>query len=408
MIRESFEIIMENDVRSRKRAHELCYRPLREKYPSLHNKFVQEAYKKALSMYRSYRKLLGKWRRLPERLKRRISPPSPPSIEDNRVIDLHIDTFRLKREHGFLVLAISKERGCYLKFIVKEYEYAAKELQNADIGNSRIFINGDEIYLLLTLRKKVLVEEHRNKLLIDINEDSVDCLLVDQERGKAYFFTIEHDIRRIRMNYRRIRKALQEEVRDEKKKDKLLAKYGRRERDRVRDRMRKIIATLVKIAEKFGADLVREDLKNLRNGRKTRSRQLNYRLSTFPYRKFTEFLDYKFHEHSFEVKTINPRKTSITCPLCGNVDKRNRTSKDEFLCENCGFRFNAQYVACLNMFSRLYDGRIAIRGGRIMLVSRKAASVVAVDVASYDALIRMRRERGKPASVAKVSVVAQI
>ena len=50
---------MKNDVRSKKRAHELCYRLLRNKYPHLHNKLVQGAYKRALAMYRSYRKLLN-------------------------------------------------------------------------------------------------------------------------------------------------------------------------------------------------------------------------------------------------------------------------------------------------------------------------------------------------------------
>jgi len=74
------------------------------------------------------------------------------------------------------------------------------------------------------------------------------------------------------------------------------------------------------------------------------------------------FLDYKFHEHGLEAKTIDPRGTSITCPLCGHVSKRNRVSKEEFICENCGFKLNAQYIACLNMFSRLDDGRIASRG----------------------------------------------
>jgi len=399
---------MENDARSRKRAHELCYRPLREEYPFLHNKFAQEAYKRALSMYRSYRKLLGKWNRLPGRLRRRISPPSPPSVEDNRVIDLHIDTFRLKREHGFLVLTISRGSGDYLKFIVREYEYAINELQDADIGNSKIFIDGDEIYLLLTLRKKVTIEEHKNKLFVDVNEDSIDCLLVDYSENRAFLFTIRHEIRRIRMNYRRIRKSIQEEVRDEKRRNKLLAKYGRRERNRVMDRMRKIIASLVKLAKEFEANLVREDLRDLRNGKKTRSRQLNHRLSTLPYRKFTELLDHKFHEHGLEAKTIDPRRTSITCPLCGHASKRNRVSKEEFSCENCGFKLNAQYVACLNMFSRLDDGRIAIRGGRIILIPRKAGPVVPVDVAPNDVLIIMMRERGKPASIAKVPVVAQI
>ena len=68
MLKEALDIIIKNDVHSRKKAHELCYDFLRERYLYLHNKFVQEAYKRALAMYRSYRKLSNKWKRVPERV----------------------------------------------------------------------------------------------------------------------------------------------------------------------------------------------------------------------------------------------------------------------------------------------------------------------------------------------------
>ncbi|RLG79038.1 MAG: hypothetical protein DRO40_13295 [Thermoprotei archaeon] len=71
----------------------------------------------------------------------------------------------------------------------------------------------------------------------------------------------------------------------------------------------------------------------------------------------------------------------MTCPICGYADKRNRLDKETFKCRRCGFTFNAQFVACLNLFSRSNDGRVAIRGGRLILISRKAAPVVAVNVA---------------------------
>ena len=58
-------------------------------------------------------------------------------------------------------------------------------------------------------------------------------------------------------------------------------------------------------------------------------------------------------------------------PYCENTSKRNRVSKEEFACENCELKLNTQYIACLNMFSRLDDGEVAIRGGRIMLIPRK-------------------------------------
>ncbi len=92
------------------------------------------------------------------------------------------------------------------------------------------------------------------------------------------------------------------------------------------------------------------------------------------------------------------RKTSITCSVCGYTDKENRVSKETFNCRRCGFTFNAQYVACLNLFSRSDEGKVAIRGGRIYLDSRKAGSVVSVDAALDEPPIEMRWLRGKQAN----------
>jgi len=408
MTKEALNIIIENDVRSRKKAHELCYRFLRERYPYLHNKFVQEAYKRALAMYRSYRKLLNKWKRLPEKKKKRISPPSLPRIEDNRVIELHIDTYKLKRKYGLLVSTISKGNGVYLRFLMMEYNYARRELEGAKLGNSKIIVEGDEVYLLLTIRKNVEVNEHKNKLFIDINEDSVDCLLINYDRNEAVLFSIRHDIRRIRANYRRIRKSIQEKVKNPRLRDKLLAKYGCRERKRVEDRLKKITTLLAEIGRENNADLVRENLKDLKlNGRK-KSKQLNYRLSTFSYRKFIEYIDYKFYEQGLSVLEADAKKTSITCPVCGYVDKRNRVSKDVFKCRKCGFTFNVQYVACLNLFTRSNDGTVAIRSGRLILTARKTAQVVAVNVAPNEPPTKMRWLREKPVLPPIISKVLKI
>ncbi len=407
MVKDALDVIIKNDVRSRKRAHELCYRVLREKYPHLHNKFVQEAYKRALAMYRSYRKLLNKWKRLPKKKKNRLSPPSPPKVEDNRVIELHVDTYKLERRHGFLVLTVSKGSGVYLRFLVMEYDYANRELKGAKLGNSRMLIDDNCIYLLLSISRDVKVNEHRNKLFIDINENSIDCLLVNYDRNEAILFSIRHDIRKIRTNYRRIRKSIQEKVKYSRLRDKLLAKYGYRERKRVEDRLKKITTLLAEIARKHNADLVRENLNHLRLNSKKRSKQLNYRLSTFPYRRLIEYLDYKFYERGLNVSEANAKKSSITCPICGYVDKKNRIDREGFRCRRCGFTFNAQYVACLNLFSRSNDGMVAIRSGRLFLISRKTAQVVAVNVAPNEPPNHMRWMREKPVQVIKILVVTK-
>jgi len=52
--------------------------------------------------------------------------------------------------------------------------------------------------------------------------------------------------------------------------------------------------------------------------------------------------------------------------------------------------------------SRLDDGRIASRGGRIGLIPRKAGPVVPVDVAPDGPRNLMKWQRGKPVLVAEI------
>ncbi|MEM0050090.1 MAG: transposase [Candidatus Bathyarchaeia archaeon] len=391
LLRDALNIVVENDVRSRKKAHELCYRYLRERYPHLHNKYVEEVYKRALSVYRSYRKILGKWMK-----HKRGNPPSPPSIETNRVVDLHIDTFRIEEENGFKILRLSIGGGEYARFIMLVYDHALRELSDAKVSNSKIIIDRDALYLLLTIRKNVEVFEHRNKLVIDINEDNVACLLVDYERGRAILFTINYNISRLRMNYRRIRRSIQRKVENIYERNKLLEKYGARERKRVEDKEKKVTTILAEIAKAYSADIVRENLRNMKtNGRKG-SRKLNYRLQTLPYRKIIFNLEYKAYERGLNVVEVDAKKTSITCPSCRYVDKKNRNG-DRFKCKKCGFKFNSHYVACLNLFSHLNDGAVAIRGGRIHIY-HEAGFVVPADVAPNDPATNEQVLREKPVS----------
>jgi putative transposase len=259
--------------------------------------------------------------------------------------------------------------------------------------------------LLLTLRRDVEVVEHRNKLIVDINEDSVDCMLVDYDKNKAVLFSIRHDIRKIRANYRRIRMRIQEKAEDHVLRNKLLARCGARERNHVEDRLKKITTLLAEIAREHNADLVRENLRDLKLNSKKRSKQLNYRLSTLPYRRFIEYADYKFHERGLSVVVVDAKRTSITCPICGYSHRKNRVDKETFKCMKCGFTSNAQYVACLNLFSRSNDGMVATRSGGLTLIPRKAGPVVPVDVAPTEPPTEMKWLRGKPVQIFKVTQV---
>jgi putative transposase len=395
ILKEALGIVIGNDVRTRKQAHDLCYDVLRQKYPKLHNKFVQEAYKRALSMYKSYLKLRKRYER--GLLK---SGPSLPKVNGNDVIDLHIDTFRLIRVNETLVLSVTIGKAEYARFIVLEYDYFTKHLENWKIQNSRIVVD-KEIYLHLTLSRSVNPKHRENKLVIDINEETIDCLLVTKD--EAILFKIKHDIKKIRTNYRRIRRNIQKNVKNERKRNGLLAKYGEREKNRVNDRIKKISSLITDLCVEFNADLVVENLKYLKNS-KRRNKELNYRLQTLPYRRLLSNLEHKANEKEINVIKVNPHSSSTTCPLCGFKSKKNRLNVSTFRCVKCGFEFDAQFVACLNLLSRADDSRLAIRHGRFFI--HKAGFVVPVDVAPDVPLMRMKWLREKPVLiVSKISVV---
>jgi len=246
----------------------------------------------------------------------------------------------------------------------------------------------------IKFRKKIRREwVHPAYTELKVRYAFTDCLLVTNKT--AVFFRIRHDIRKIRMNYRRIRKNIQEKVKDEKKKKELLAKYGKRERERVEDRIKKISSLLAGISQEFEANLVVEDLKYLKNTKK-KSKQLNHRLQTLPYRKLLSSLEYKAIEKNVNVVKVNPKGSSITCPICGYKSNKNRLNVTSFKCVKCGFEFDAQFVACLNLLSRADDSRLAIRDGRV-IINRKAGLVVPADVAPDEVLIdEALREKSVP------------
>jgi len=68
------------------------------------------------------------------------------------------------------------------------------------------------------------------------------------------------------------------------------------ERKRIENRLKKVTTLTAEIAKQHHADLIRENLRNLKFNGKKKSKQLNYRLFIFPHCKFTEYVDYKFYK----------------------------------------------------------------------------------------------------------------
>jgi IS605 OrfB family transposase len=111
-----------------------------------------------------------------------------------------------------------------------------------------------------------------------------------------------------------------------------------------------ISKAIVKIAYDTHRAIALEDLGGIREApvrRKQRARHANW-----AFYQLRQYITYKAERVGVPVIFVDPRNTSRTCPECGCVDKANRKSQSVFLCIQCGFSANADYIASLNIRDR--------------------------------------------------------
>lgn len=99
-----------------------------------------------------------------------------------------------------------------------------------------------------------------------------------------------------------------------------------------------------------------EDLAHLRG--KAKSKGLTRKISTWQRSIIGGRKEYKDYIYSVtDPGPVNAAYTSQTCPKCGWVGAKNRHG-DVFTCRRCGYTADADYVAAVNLKSRLHDEEI--------------------------------------------------
>jgi IS605 OrfB family transposase len=125
----------------------------------------------------------------------------------------------------------------------------------------------------------------------------------------------------------------------------LLNREGRRERNRVRQRLHLVSKRLVQFSKNGPVAIVLEDL--TLHGAGGRSRRMNRRLSSWPRAEIHRQIEYKAALEGVPVIKVNPAWTSKTCPACG-ARRRDRVGKD-FVCLVCDWEMDRQINAGLNI-----------------------------------------------------------
>jgi len=156
------------------------------------------------------------------------------------------------------------------------------------------------------------------------------------------------EVKRIRGLYSHIRRGLQR-----KKLLKKVKELKGRERRKVNEQLHIIASQIIAYAKQFPKPvIVMEDLNGIRRNFK-KSKKLNKRFHSLPFRKLQTIIEYKALLEGIDVKYLTREQTKNTskeCHRCGHVAQvRGRI----FRCPSCGMEYDRDLNACINIARRV-------------------------------------------------------
>lgn len=178
-------------------------------------------------------------------------------------------------------------------------------------------------------------------------------------------------VNNLRRRHVKLRAKLQQK--GTKSAKRLLKKRRRKECRFARDVNHVISKRIVEKAEGTGRAIGLEDLSGIR-GRTTVRKSQRRQHHSWSFHDLRQKIEYKAVLAGVPVIPVDPKNTSRTCPICGCVDKRNRSTQSEFSCIRCGFSGHADTIAAVN-------------------IGRRAARLLATGVNQPDAAGEMSKDR---------------
>jgi len=283
--------------------------------------------------------VLKSWRK---KVKRGEADPNEPPVVRRTFVKFHSSLTKFK-DNRLRITVKAKE---YVWIDLKFGEYQKKfidEWINGKLKIGEIIITPEKV--IVPFKKEVEIKQPKQWLAIDINEANVTGVCTNGD----WFIINTSEIKRIRHVYYEKRRRIQSGIKTGKRRKELLQKYGRRERNRVKDILHKVSKTIVEFAKYSNAGIILEDLKGIRK-KIDYGEELNRRLHSWPFRKLQFYIEYKAKLEGLPVVYVNPAKSSSLCPICGGklAPNGHRVLK----CK-CGLEMNRDLVACFNLIKRV-------------------------------------------------------
>jgi len=329
LVNESIRIALRDDIRSRARLTRAAYKVLSARH-AVYKQYIPSAFEVALAVLKVHRRRVRKGKKTSIPFIRRL------------LLKAENQSYRLDRETGRLRIPIRGTEGLQLHLPLSEWHRSVLGDPSWSLG-SLIVVPGK---IIVVVRKEAPKPyEPQGAIALDTNEDSLDG--VQASGDSAGFLRMAFDgVRRIQeTHFRRRRRLARKKAGDRRVERILLDREGRRERNRVRQRLHRVSKRLVSFAKTRRAAIVLEDL--TLHGAGGRSRRMNRRLSSWPRSEVHRQIEYKAALEGVPVIKVNPAWTSKTCPVCG-ARRRDRVGT-VFVCEMCDWEMDRQINAGMNI-----------------------------------------------------------
>jgi putative transposase len=329
LVNESIRVALREDIRSRVRLARAAYQDLSRRH-AVYKQYIPSAFEVALGVLKAHRRRLKR--------KKRSSVPYMRKL----MLKAENQSYWLDRETGRLRIPIHGTEGVQLHLPLSEWHRSFLSDPQWVLGS--LTVVPDKI-ILVVRREAPKAYEPKAAIALDTNEDSLDGV-VGSDEGMVPTRLPFGGVRRIQETHFRRRKRLAaKKAGDRRVRRRLLNREGRRERNRVRQRLHLVSKRLVRFANEAKAAIVLEDL--TLHGARGRSRRMNRRLSSWPRSEIHRQIEYKASLAGVPIIKVNPAWTSKTCPVCG-ARRRDRVGQD-FVCLMCDWEMDRQINAGLNI-----------------------------------------------------------
>ena len=282
--------------------------------------YVDSAVKTAYS-------ILNSWRRNYIKGKRRRTKP----IVKRKFVRVKETLYRFRDEK---IVVTIRPRQFYLEFDLSK-AWFRKRVEGCDLGE--LILKEDK--LIITFRKPVSSANTKKRIAWDLNLLSMDGFC-----DKGWIRVDLKPLYTLHVTYENIRRKIQRSSKTRPKTAKrLMQKYSQRYRNRVKDFLHKLTARLAKELKDYEHGFENLEKQGMFTKRKTHNRAI----SKQNWKQIIALMSYKAN-----IRLLDPRNSTKTCPTCGGRMKRRKGQVLE--CKRCGLRINRQLNASINLYLRMW------------------------------------------------------